>query len=920
LRQFLARFRSPAVTAVLLLALGTLAASRSFAETQMRFCDPFWARDPGVAGQAFAEDTLIPRWRRESGLGVLDRIAPASVATARATGAPSAIWTEMLPLGLGSNASNMIIDKPRNRLVLMGQADYPTYVNHVWERPLDGSAAWSRLPLEGPFPPAMVAGTSIYDPIRERLVAFGGLFDTGVWALPLAGPYVWTELAPQGAGPGTRDGVTAVYDPDGDRMIVFGGTSSQVGFANDVWAFALGDASGWTQLAPAGVPPSSRSNYAAVYDAARHRVLYYSGVDFWHNYPLPPTQPDLWSLTLGDQPAWTKLPTAGETPPGLYQAAAAFDPAHDRMVVFDGVQWDYGVKDSCWVLQLGDTPTWSRFSPPVHPVPRNSSCMVYDAERDQFIMFGGGISDTWSLKLDPAPAWTLLEQDQSTRPYGRYYTSAVYDSSRHRALLFGGHSQYFVHGTVQPGEYNDLWGFTYDRLLRFGQDLRDVVPPPVGGPSIVLDPVTDRLIAYGGFALRDQLYGSAWQLTLAGTDGWTRIYALGALPPARYLHAAVLDPVRRQVIVFGGRIAGYPDGYPLGDTWFLNLDGRGRWTRYDSTAAAPAARLGPCAAYDPVGDRILLFGGFDEVTGTTYNDTWQLSLADPPKWSRLDLPSSPTARTVASMVYDSRRERLVLFGGRGSDGLPLHDTWVLPLADGAGWIPADTSGALPLGRWGAGSFYDPERDRVVVFMGTNDPCSYEYTQLGDFWEMRSDDPAPALLAFSGADAHPGHVALTWRVSAGNALAGTIQRRSETGGWTMLGHAACSASGELRFEDAAAMPGERYAYRVTASTGATARTTDAVWVDVPGLRFALARAANPAARGLSVDLSLPDGGPARLDVLDIAGRRVISRAVGELGAGDHSVVLAAPGALTPGMYVLRLTRGGDVRVARVAVIR
>ncbi|MBI5170155.1 MAG: VCBS repeat-containing protein [Candidatus Eisenbacteria bacterium] len=83
--------------------------------------------------------------------------------------------------------------------------------------------------------------------------------------------------------------------------------------------------------------------------------------------------------------------------------------------------------------------------------------------------------------------------------------------------------------------------------------------------------------------------------------------------------------------------------------------------------------------------------------------------------------------------------------------------------------------------------------------------------------------------------------------------------------------------------------------------------------------------NPARGAISVTFALPQGGAhATLELIDLAGRRVVSRDLSALGAGVHTLPLAGPGAasgaLRPGMYVVRLARPGQVSSAKVAVLR
>jgi len=74
------------------------------------------------------------------------------------------------------------------------------------------------------------------------------------------------------------------------------------------------------------------------------------------------------------------------------------------------------------------------------------------------------------------------------------------------------------------------------------------------------------------------------------------------------------------------------------------------------------------------------------------------------------------------------------------------------------------------------------------------------------------------------------------------------------------------------------------------------------------------------RALVVDVALPSADPARLELLDVQGRRVAASELGALGAGRHTVDLGAGlRALAPGIYMLRLTQGGEARVARVTIV-
>ena len=90
---------------------------------------------------------------------------------------------------------------------------------------------------------------------------------------------------------------------------------------------------------------------------------------------------------------------------------------------------------------------------------------------------------------------------------------------------------------------------------------------------------------------------------------------------------------------------------------------------------------------------------------------------------------------------------------------------------------------------------------------------------------------------------------------------------------------------------------------------------------PPVTFALEGVRPNPARGrhLRVAFALPSNAPARLELLDVRGRRLHAREVGSLGAGRHAVNLAEGRSVPAGIYWVRLTQGPNRRAARTAVI-
>lgn len=130
------------------------------------------------------------------------------------------------------------------------------------------------------------------------------------------------------------------------------------------------------------------------------------------------------------------------------------------------------------------------------------------------------------------------------------------------------------------------------------------------------------------------------------------------------------------------------------------------------------------------------------------------------------------------------------------------------------------------------------------------------------------------------------------------------------------------TGLLVYLDTSVVPGTRYGYRLGVNEAGTEVFLGETSVDVP-LGFELALMgfrSNPARGDAWVVFSLPDAAPTKLELFDVIGRKVGSREVGGLGAGNHVLRLADGSTLAAGAYLLRLTRGSRSLTARGVVVR
>ena len=279
-----------------------------------------------------------------------------------------------------------------------------------------------------------------------------------------------------------------------------------------------------------------------------------------------------------------------------------------------------------------------------------------------------------------------------------------------------------------------------------------------------------------------------------------------------------------------------------------------------------------------------------------------------------------------------------LLHGRAADGSPVFDpTTALPTTfmvsgdpvTGFGWLDPTLADKRLLLSSGPFTLAPGEsRDilaAVIVGQGLSRLSSIAALRdnadaVREF--LRPSFPTPTLLTLISADAAPGRVRLRWH-TAGDVPSAALERREENTDWVAIARLSADGTGRIGYEDLDVVAGRRYGYRLAyPGAGGVVTTSGETWVDVPAAALALALEGirpNPAGLNPVAWFTLPDATVARLEVLDVSGRRVFTREVGSLGAGRHALPLGAAG-LRTGMYVIRLSRGERTLTSRAAVVR
>jgi hypothetical protein len=191
----------------------------------------------------------------------------------------------------------------------------------------------------------------------------------------------------------------------------------------------------------------------------------------------------------------------------------------------------------------------------------------------------------------------------------------------------------------------------------------------------------------------------------------------GSGPRARYASAAVYDSRRKRIVVYGGRVGKSEE--IKSDTW--EWDGKS-W--HEMARIGVDARDHHALAYDSARGKTVMFGGgvFPRRSGAWPTDTWEW---DGVKWTQV-ATIGPVGR-FTTMVYDSKRKQIVLFGGVGAPPQPqpnYNDTWVW---DGRSWRKVISEG--PPARDRHAMAFDSRAGIVLLYGG-----STRAGQFGDMWQ------------------------------------------------------------------------------------------------------------------------------------------------------------------------------------------
>jgi hypothetical protein len=195
--------------------------------------------------------------------------------------------------------------------------------------------------------------------------------------------------------------------------------------------------------------------------------------------------------------------------------------------------------------------------------------MVYDSQRHRVVLFGGYAYNAGYTYFGDTWEWdgTSWVQQLASSPPARFQHAMAFDIGRARTVLFGGRGSTFLYG--------DTWEWDGTSWIQLGG----------GGPSY---PGINHAMAFDGSNVvlvgGSYSYGETWVWN--GTS-WS--FAIAGTPFQRYGHAMAYDDLHGRALLFGGHVSGIG---AAADTW--------EWTGLDARAGTYGAGCGsPSLDFQP---------------------------------------------------------------------------------------------------------------------------------------------------------------------------------------------------------------------------------------------------------------------------------------------------------------------------------
>ena|GEM_PF-1533646 len=540
-------------------------------------------------------------------------------------------WVKQSTGGIASGRSRagMVAAPWRDKMVLFGGRDLTgVSFNQLWEL---ADASWIRISDPPPTPPPLpvVRDWPAVATVGNAMVLFGGLSgttrlgDTWVWD-----GATWTRLSAGGeAGvPTPRFGAAFAFDPVAEAAVLFGGTGSGSTLLGDTWEFKN---NAWS-VRTGGTPPPPMSHPRMAFDPALKRtgISGEGGLVLFGGQPASGGPSNRTWTRLGGE--WREAVVVGPDARSSHtMISIGSTQMGSAVALFGGVGASGSLLADTWTWSEG---VWTQIA--LLPTPRDGTTLATDPDRGRVLMFGGaestGAATDRSIYEWTGAAWRLASASLQVSASTQHTLTGVPKL-----------------GVVLAGGLAD--GIPLANSTAFdGTRWQSLAPMPRArfAHAAACFETTEELVIHGG------LTPAASPETLVFDGGSWRTLAGGG-PGTRAGHAMAYDRIRNRIVLFGGS-----DGSTLlGDTW--TFDGTA-WSV--AATSGPSPRSGHILTYDAARGRVVLYGGINS-SGTRLGDVWEWNGATWAVAAISNPAAAPAARSALGGAFDPMTERVLLFGG-----------------------------------------------------------------------------------------------------------------------------------------------------------------------------------------------------------------------------------------------------------------
>ncbi len=231
-------------------------------------------------------------------------------------------------------------------------------------------------------------------------------------------------------------------------------------------------------------------------------------------------------------------------------------------------------------------------------------------------------------------------------------------------------------------------------------------PPDVNNHAMAYDSDHQYTVLYGG----KERYSMTMETFEWDGANWTGV-TTSINPGLVWMHRMAEMPSLDGIVLYGGAL-GY-GGYVFNEKMWLYQNKT--WSELHPPVT-PGHRQNFGMVYDTLRNRLVLFGGIADYEPSPYyypilsDETWEF---DGNSWYQVFPEHHPPALALPSMAFDSCRNVTVLFSGEETETWH-QDTWEY---NGIDWIRIEPATMTPSPRIGTEFAFDSHRCRIVMHGG-----------------------------------------------------------------------------------------------------------------------------------------------------------------------------------------------------------